>query len=376
MGKASFEKAIITLSSLINHGDVREEEFQKFFENHPKVFEAMGYKRWISQPVLDLGNGNSLIPDFVAQKSDGTWEIIELKRASQKVLKPIEKRVDFYSEMNSYISQCMEYIEFFDDEKNRAMFFKEYKIEIHKGLRCLLIAGNNSKNDRIQIHQLLYKKSANVDFQTYDDVRTHLELIRTSFYSDAERLKGVSIHFPICFYESNGKENYLFDCGGDLKQNRITIYIDKLGAFVIRLVDKFGRQHRVEIEPGKVLFNILIYLSLEIGFSEEYTFITVENNGKYLKELKIDKIDISLNEIVGSGGSRMKMIIGSDITKVHASNFYLRELVVLSQTLSFEDKVNLRNYMYLENFIKPALFGDKEWKGYNMRGVGHIAVGY
>jgi hypothetical protein len=106
--REALEAGIAELTTLLEAPDVREGDFQSWFERHPVAFEVLGYRTSIPHPELTLPGSTTLIPDFIAQRPDGLWEIVELKRPDTAVLKNPGRRTAFYSDMSAYVSQCSE----------------------------------------------------------------------------------------------------------------------------------------------------------------------------------------------------------------------------------------------------------------------------
>jgi hypothetical protein len=130
----SYEHAMQKLAGLVRQGDFAEAQYQKWFEDNRVIFEIYGCKTVLPHPELVQNRGitpadrSVLIPDFMVERIDGTWEIFEIKRPDTPILKESIRRQTFYASMHEYIQQISEYIEYFDDSNNRADFLKKYGV--------------------------------------------------------------------------------------------------------------------------------------------------------------------------------------------------------------------------------------------------------
>jgi hypothetical protein len=107
MGRAEdLEVAIDELVALVREEALHEQHYQAWFERYEWVFGILGFKRVLAHPVLETENGETYLPDFMAQLNSGIWEIIELKRPDTAVLKTAARRRDFYSEFSKYLSRA------------------------------------------------------------------------------------------------------------------------------------------------------------------------------------------------------------------------------------------------------------------------------
>src|SRR5438132_2049229 len=127
MDRQSIENALFQLERLIECDTASEGDFQKWFEHNPVVFDLLGYQKVLPHPRLTDDGAELYVPDFLAQRVDGLWEIVEIKRSDTKVLKDVARRSAFYSAMETYISQCREYAQYFNDKAHRDEFHARYR---------------------------------------------------------------------------------------------------------------------------------------------------------------------------------------------------------------------------------------------------------
>lgn len=137
--------------------------------------------------------GTVRVPDFIARRESGICEIIEIKRPDTEVLKDRVRRAKFYAEFESYIQQCAEYSQYFEDEGNRARFEQRHGWKVQRRVRARLVAGSRDGLDPRRVHDLVSERPLLV-FETYDDLLERLEHIRRSLSGDEEGMSGMSFH--------------------------------------------------------------------------------------------------------------------------------------------------------------------------------------
>jgi hypothetical protein len=103
--------------ALINREDVREQELQLFFEEHPHFLSTLH----TPLPHVRLRNrhGKLLVPDFVlkpivAQQRDSRWQVLELKLPQERLLAHRGSRRQLSANVMSAIAQLRDYREHFE----------------------------------------------------------------------------------------------------------------------------------------------------------------------------------------------------------------------------------------------------------------------
>ena len=114
MNRQEIERTLVDLHALLAE-DVDEEAFQIWFETNAAIFTTLGYVRALPHPRLEYHDGEVRLPDFLVKDTSGLWHVFELKRADTAVLKPQLRRQTFYAKFEEYLTQCVEYAEFFRD---------------------------------------------------------------------------------------------------------------------------------------------------------------------------------------------------------------------------------------------------------------------
>lgn len=179
--RGKIENALTDLTLLLEQAVFAEEKYQEWCEKYD-IFEILDYKRTLVKPTLRISKKEFLVPDFMVQGIDDIWEIIDLKRPDTNILKDKSKRTSFYATFEAYYSQCRDYSQFFENERNRVLFEQEHNTKIQKYVTSIIVAGRNNGIDKRKINDFIFDRGSKVKFRTYDDIKNELELIRIKFY--------------------------------------------------------------------------------------------------------------------------------------------------------------------------------------------------
>ncbi len=149
MEREELELAIAELQTLLDANENREQSFQHYFENNKVVFDVMGYQAAHPLKHLPLDEEMKaktgvtyLEPDFILQRRNSIYEILDLKTPQEKLIRDIPNRETFYSKINEYISQVGNYSEYFDDKANRDWVKKSHSIDVHKDPDVTIVAAH------------------------------------------------------------------------------------------------------------------------------------------------------------------------------------------------------------------------------------------
>lgn len=363
MNRQELESAIIQLQRLLYDENCAEKDLQSWLESNQVVFDSWGYTRIEPHPELKLENGKKLIPDFMAQRIDGLWDVIELKRPDTQMLKDPGRRTTFYANISSYIAQCIEYSDYFNEKSARDEFFKTYESEIQEHPDVLLISGRNAGLDRLKVHKLLSRQIPHVFHQTYDDIFNHLQVQRSKIYGLSKPEKGFSLHTILVLDEpSEQVGSYILDIGSDLEKNRIVLRTGLTGEFVLSVFDNNGIEHRATISQGEETFKYgqAVYLIIDVCAGSDPVII-MEINGQYVSEQSLKGLSLNLYN------DPIPIVLGSDQTGVEPSFMLFGGLLIRSPTLSFSEKIQLKEW-YLSKYEKVLSNPGKRPTGLEIRG--------
>lgn len=350
MGKAvttgtreALEDCIARLASLIKDPDVNEDCFQEFLENHPIAFEVMGYVRTIPHPELPLAGHGPMRPDFVAMRPDGLWEIIELKRPDTAVLRNVDRRTVFYSDMGTYIAQCQEYSERCSQVPVRQNLADTYGIDMNSQPACVLVAGRSEGLDRLRVHEVLKRSNIRVSHQTYDDLLETLQRHYEQSYGGLSG-RGVSVYaFLLLTKPEPRATESLFDLGTSETKNRISLARIGKTTLTFSVIDSAGMRTIQDVDLAQYSNGVGFICGIHVVHSPNATLVLFEINGTYAAEHRLTSTALTLAHpipvVVGAdfnGGSRASMIFGEFLTR--------------DPPLNVTEKLQLREYLFEKHY--------------------------
>lgn len=338
--RPAVEAALHQLSVLMETGSPEEGEFQDWFGRHPVVFAAYGYQRWISHPELVTHAGETYWPDFVVQRLTGVWDVFEIKRPDTKVLRHAARRQEFYAEFRAYVKQCRDYARYFLLPQHRAAYTQRYGATVQEEWRSILVAGRSADLDPLRVNDILADEGATVEHQSYDDVRRRLEFLRVQAFAKYENNVGRSLHFMIIPRRLEGRPSYVMDIGSHADRNRISLYFDERQRLVLRVVDGDREAHIVRMAMGdeRLLYDRLAYIVCEVGVGAGHAFLSIEIDGQHFADARLPGFDFD-----PEGG--LPYVLGADVTGTAHSAMDVAEILVYDRTLTFWERVDLRNYV-------------------------------
>ena len=191
MDRNQLENAIYELRSLLETGEAREERFQSYFEKYDVVFSVLGYSKAYPHIVLDLTDElkekfdrEVLIPDFLAQKLNENMDVFELKTPQENLVKDKRGRTSFYSKINDYIGQVVQYSEYFEDQENRNLLKSKYGLDIQKKVDVVIVAGLDKGLDKKLLHDEIRRRSHHLNIITFDEILNRLTFCHTQQFGD------------------------------------------------------------------------------------------------------------------------------------------------------------------------------------------------
>jgi hypothetical protein len=164
--------------ALINRKDVREDELQKFFEEHPHFLSTLHTP--IPHVHLRKKDGELLIPDFVlkpivAQQRDSKWQVLELKLPQEKLLARRGSRRQLSANVMAAITQLRHY---------RGHFEHADADDIAR------VLGHPVKRPRLGV---LIGRLANTDVEALEDQQRYLTDVKIITYDEILEERQASI---------------------------------------------------------------------------------------------------------------------------------------------------------------------------------------
>lgn len=369
--REALEASIAELTNLLEFPDILEDEFQSWFERHPVVFDVLGYRRSIPHPDLTLPGSSTMIPDFIAKRPDGLWEIVELKRPNTAVLKNLERRTAFYSDMNTYVSQCLEYSERCSDSQVIQSLLETHGIVINAQPEITLISGRSDGLDRLKVHGLLKRYTPKIRHYTFDDVLDALQQHYVSNFSGNADGPGISIYSCICLLPKTSQSvEFLLDMGPSTSRNRISL--SRFGETLVTfsVVDNSGLRSSQDINIADHCDGGQFVCGVHVTHTPTSALVLFEVNGSYVGEHELAKGSLVITSLLPS-------VVGADMEGQHYASMILGENMYRNPALTVVERETVREYLFnklwppSDETAPQQLYGLKFSEGQFMYSEGH-----
>ena len=309
MNRSTIEDAIGELDKLLA-GDVAvEAEYQSWFERHPVVMLALGFSRSVAHPRIAIDASKTLIPDFLVRTAGGAWEIFELKAPQTQVLIDRERRAHFYATFSSYVAQCQEYSEAFDDTAVRREFEKQNGFPVGKRPASTIVAGRSSGLDRIKTYSLANRFTPTIRHYTFDDILGQLEHYRTFHFGEYDSARGFALFFVLRLHPSPSAylNNHIFDIGENPDRDHVEVFLNPQRYLRLVIYDSNGQRHdaRSAVPLSEADLERVHYLYFDAGVGDRFGFLTIEIDGGYYADLKIQDFPFQLTDKYALGTTRL-----------------------------------------------------------------------
>jgi hypothetical protein len=333
------ETAVRELYSLLE-GVSDERLYQSWCERHAAlVCKILGYKRIVSHPSLPIPEGKRL-PDLMGERHDSLWEIVELKRPDTPMIRSPDYRPTFYAAFNTYLSQCEEYAEIFEESNVRKWFARHYATKIQRRVPCLIVAGRSEGLDRLHVHDLLERHRNRISHRTYDDLAGFLRREHAEHFGEVEGLSGFTAAIVLARQPRSAGSTFLFDIGTNEATNRASVFIDFCDNLTLCVRDGEGYLHRTRVPLiDQWPVGEWVYLIFELGLSSEFTYLSIELNGQVLRDNYSDPMVVHLPI------RPLAWVLGSDVTGRESSAMDVFEVTAFEKILLYEEREQLRAHL-------------------------------
>jgi CspA family cold shock protein len=171
---AALASAVEELEHLINDERTKERDLQDFFERHQDFILNDEYRAAHPHLVLDDGNRESMIPDFVLEpvRTSALCDLVELKLPGAQTYVLKKGRQRFSAAVLEAAAQLREYNAFFDDAANRSTFHKTYGLHAFRP-RMIVIIGRRGTIDPL-VARRVEDDLPKLHLKTYDDLVDHM----------------------------------------------------------------------------------------------------------------------------------------------------------------------------------------------------------
>lgn len=334
MIRTELEDAINQLSHLLYEDESAEEKYQRYFEENPIVFKVLGYSNAYPKLRLPRSDGGWYEPDFLLERPDGLFEILDLKTPQEKLITSRRKsRERFYSKIEDYISQVEEYAEYFNNSECRDLVRVNYSLDVQTSPEITIIVGIDRNVNKKLLHQLLSRRTHRPHIFTYDDVLSSLQFYHATLFGHTENLSGVAWYALLTPHKDAArKPQYIFDAGDDPSKNRWSIYINKHNALCFEVLDSEGSSYSISVRPGTrgFHFDTMCHIICEFGNSDSFSIMRILVNNRTAAEQQF-QFPISIP-------SDLDFTIGTDIEKKHFGSFTLAACAIYKVVPNFRQR--------------------------------------
>ncbi len=163
--------------NIYSFSSLRETTIGEFLNKNPSILKkAFDLKSFEYEPELEWLEGNpeedenSINPDFLIQRDDGYWDILDIKLpywSKQKLTKSKRKRRSFLQIVDDAISQLANYEDYFNFDKNKLLAEKKYGVKINNP-KLIIVIGNYNNYDKTEIQEASRKLKDNFMIIDYD----------------------------------------------------------------------------------------------------------------------------------------------------------------------------------------------------------------
>ena len=161
---------IAELEELINNPKAKENEFQRFFVDHPHFFRRWDMREVHSQVYLRRSDESPLIPDLILTDRElQKAAIIELKLPAPKLIRRQHNRDRFAAAMSEARAQLLRYRDWFRESSNRRALAAKVGMEIYEPQLSVLIGRSSEFLDTFD-RQRLRADNPEIEVVTYDDI--------------------------------------------------------------------------------------------------------------------------------------------------------------------------------------------------------------
>lgn len=343
MDRNQLENAIYELRSLLETGEAREERFQSYFEKYDVVFSVLGYSKAYPHIVLDLTDElkekfdrEVLIPDFLAQKLNENMDVFELKTPQENLVKDKRGRTSFYSKINDYIGQVVQYSEYFEDQENRNLLKSKHGLDIQKKVDVVIVAGLDKGLDKKLLHDEIRRRSHHLNIITFDEILNRLAFCHTQQFGDTSSYSSGGGVYLMMKLNSTSRDSrkYIFDAGDSLDQRRWSIFLNKNNTICSEIIDDEGETFSVKANAmSKINNNKPFHLMCQFATNGQSTILQILVDNQTVCESKVD----GMLKISADALENFKFVtVGADIEGNNANGgFDIGVFGMLKEPLNF-----------------------------------------
>ncbi len=161
---------VLELEDLINHPKVKEEELQRFLEQHPRFFRMWDFRDVFPHVYLTREDDGELIPDFILVDSDlQKAMVLDLKLPEKQIIIGSKNRRRLSSPVSEARAQLLRYRDWFEDHDNREKVKEQVGIEVYRPRIGVIIGRRSAFRSELE-RQRVAADNPDLEIVTYDDV--------------------------------------------------------------------------------------------------------------------------------------------------------------------------------------------------------------
>jgi len=166
---------LLELEDLVNSPRVKEQDLQRFFENHSQFLRIWDFREVFPQVYLTREDEGPLIPDFLLlDREIHKATIVDLKLPGAKTVVQKQNRERFSALVEEARAQLLEYRDWFENADNRREMKKRFGIEVFRP-RLGVVIGSASEFSSPYQRQKIVSRYPEVEIATYDDILAHAQ---------------------------------------------------------------------------------------------------------------------------------------------------------------------------------------------------------
>jgi len=147
---------LIYFEKLLKKDKLKESEIQKFLENHPQIFRALGYTNIYPQVVLERDDQRNLKPDFIIEPVGSEWcDILDIKLPGVNTVVGRNDRKTLSAAIHELAAQLREYGAYFENEKWSKRIKDKYGIQSYRPKLIGVVGSNPSVQNERELRRLM-----------------------------------------------------------------------------------------------------------------------------------------------------------------------------------------------------------------------------
>ncbi len=274
-----FEESIRHLLGLLDRGERLETPYQQWMQDHPVIWQAIGYKRAVPHPTFHTPDRRQIVPDFVAERLDGLADVVDLKRPDMRtIVDQGGARPRASSRVAKTVTQLEDYARCLDSDDERERLEHKYEMKFPRDPRLVIIGGLGESP--IALHDATAAFRSSVTLMTYETVSHAVQARYSQEFSNTDDLMyfGFDTILSVTRHPTASVESTVFEYGEETSGERLSMRVDRTGHLVLAVVDTEGSRitarSSVGLEAGR-----WHQVTLEVSLTNAATLLSIQIDG-------------------------------------------------------------------------------------------------